>query len=85
LDGLNGFLFILNSLRVSLKKQMFSLSHLFFYLILVGHVLPIPSATDQDGEDDELAYWLEKTNKIPFELVSFGSNQIGTSHPSSFF
>ncbi len=44
---------------------------------LVGHVLPIPSATDKDGEDDELVYWLEKTSKIPFELVSFGSNQIG--------
>ncbi|CAF4748007.1 unnamed protein product [Rotaria socialis] len=42
----------------------------------VGHVLPIPSATDKDGEDDELIYWLEKTAKIPFELVSFGSNQI---------
>ncbi|CAF3749763.1 unnamed protein product [Rotaria sordida] len=42
----------------------------------VGHVLPIPSATDKDGEDDELIYWLEKTSKIPFELVSFGSNQI---------
>jgi hypothetical protein len=40
-------------------------------------VLPIPSATDKDGEDDELVYWLEKTTKIPFELVSFGSNQIG--------
>jgi hypothetical protein len=40
-------------------------------------VLPIPSATDKDGEDDELVYWLEKTGKIPFELVSFGSNQIG--------
>ena len=41
-------------------------------------MLPIPSATDKDGEDDELVYWLEKTdNKIPFELVSFGSNQIG--------
>jgi hypothetical protein len=45
--------------------------------IVVGHVLPIPSATDKDGEDDELVYWLEKTTKIPFELVSFGSNQIG--------
>ncbi|UJR23399.1 hypothetical protein I4U23_026407 [Adineta vaga] len=42
----------------------------------VGHVLPIPSATDKDGEDDELVYWLEKTTKIPFELISFGSNQI---------
>ncbi|CAF2094365.1 unnamed protein product [Rotaria magnacalcarata] len=42
----------------------------------VGHVLPIPSATDKDGEDDELIYWLEKTAKLPFELVSFGSNQI---------
>jgi hypothetical protein len=42
-------------------------------------VLPIPSATDKDGEDDELVYWLEKTSKIPFELVSFGSNQIGTN------
>ncbi|CAF0801050.1 unnamed protein product [Adineta steineri] len=42
----------------------------------VGHVLPIPSATDKDGEDDDLVYWLEKTTKIPFELVSFGSNQI---------
>jgi len=44
---------------------------------LVGHVLPIPSATDKDGEDNELIYSLDKTNKIPFELVSFGSNQIG--------
>jgi len=42
-------------------------------------VLPIPSATDKDGEDDDLVYWLEKTGKIPFELVSFGSNQIGTN------
>jgi len=43
-------------------------------------VLPIPSATDKDGEDDELVYWLEKPTKIiPFELVSFGSNQIGTN------
>ena len=50
----------------------------FFLFLLVGHVLPIPSATDKDGEDDELVYWLEKTTKIPFELVSFGSNQIGT-------
>ena len=40
-------------------------------------MLPIASATDKDGEDDELVYWLEKTSKIPFELVSFGSNQIG--------
>jgi hypothetical protein len=40
-------------------------------------VLPIPSATDKDGEDDELIYWLDKTTKIPFELISFGSNQIG--------
>jgi hypothetical protein len=44
---------------------------------LVGHVLPIPSATDKDGEDDELIYRLDKTKKVPFELVSFGSNQIG--------
>jgi hypothetical protein len=44
---------------------------------LVGHVLPIPSATDKDGEDNELIYSLDKTKKIPFELVSFGSNQIG--------
>ncbi|CAF1215950.1 unnamed protein product [Adineta steineri] len=42
----------------------------------VGHILPIPSATDKDGEDDELIYWLDKTTKIPFELISFGSNQI---------
>ncbi|CAF0788333.1 unnamed protein product [Adineta ricciae] len=42
----------------------------------VGHVLPIPSATDKDGEDDELVYWIEKVAKIPFELISFGSNQI---------
>lgn len=48
-------------------------------IVLVGHVLPIPSATDKDGEDDELVYWLEKSIKIPFELVSFGSNQIGIS------
>jgi hypothetical protein len=48
-----------------------------FCFSLVGHVLPIPSATDKDGEDDELIYWLDKTNKTPFELVSFGSNQIG--------
>ena len=47
-------------------------------ICLVGHVLPIPSAIDKDGEDDELVYWLEKTSKTPFELVSFGSNQIGT-------
>ncbi|CAF3301428.1 unnamed protein product [Rotaria socialis] len=42
----------------------------------VGHILPIPSATDKDGEDDELVYWIDKNKKIPFELVSFGSNQI---------
>ncbi|CAF0914463.1 unnamed protein product [Rotaria sordida] len=42
----------------------------------VGHMLPILSATDNDGEDDELIYWIDKVKKIPFELVSFGSNQI---------
>ncbi|CAF3422049.1 unnamed protein product [Rotaria sp. Silwood1] len=42
----------------------------------VGHMLPIPSATDNDGEDEELIYWIDKTKTIPFELVSFGSNQI---------
>jgi hypothetical protein len=49
----------------------------YIFFSLVGHVLPIPSATDKDGEDDELIYWLDKTRKVPFELVSFGSNQIG--------
>ena len=44
---------------------------------LVGHVLPIPSATDKDGEENELNYFINKTQKIPFELISFGSNQIG--------
>ncbi|CAF2618429.1 unnamed protein product [Rotaria sp. Silwood2] len=42
----------------------------------VGHMLPIPSATDNDGEDEELIYWIDTTKKLPFELVSFGSNQI---------
>ncbi len=50
----------------------------------MGHVLPIPSATDKDGEDDDLVYWLDKTSKIPFELVSFGSNQIGMQGSSPF-
>ncbi len=58
----------------------------FLCISLVGHVLPIPSATDKDGEDDELVYWLEKPTKIiPFELVSFGSNQIGTNLYFLFF
>lgn len=55
----------------------------FSCFLPVGHVLPIPSATDKDGEDDELVYWLEKSGKIPFELVSFGSNQIGRQTISS--
>ncbi|CAF0995756.1 unnamed protein product [Didymodactylos carnosus] len=57
----------------------------------VGHVLPISSATDKDGDDDELIYWLDDHLPVeknqyqhhrlskrlnPFELVSFGSNQI---------
>lgn len=46
----------------------------------VGHLLPIRSATDRDGEDEELLYALDKTLKIPFELVSFGSNQIGKDY-----
>jgi hypothetical protein len=58
------------------------MSYFFLFVPSVGHVLPIPSATDKDGEDDELVYWLEKSSKIPFELVSFGSNQIGTSFSS---
>ena len=80
-DGRFTRIFFLNSLRVSLRKQM---SIFFFLFLLVGHVLPIPSATDKDGEDDELVYWLEKTTKIPFELVSFGSNQIGRIHISHY-
>lgn len=51
--------------------------YVYIFLTLVGHMLPIPSATDQDGEDDELIYSIEKGKEIPFELVLFGSNQIG--------
>ncbi|CAF0839956.1 unnamed protein product [Didymodactylos carnosus] len=55
----------------------------------VGHVLPIPSATDKDGDDDELVYWLDdhlpteqnqhqhhrpSKRLNPFELVSFALN-----------
>jgi hypothetical protein len=58
---------------------------LFCFIFLVGHVLPIPSATDKDGEDDELIYWLERTIKTPFELVSFGLNQIGRDLLSLIF
>ena len=47
------------------------------FVFSVGHLLPIQSATDKDGEDEELLYTLEKSSKMPFELVSFGSNQIG--------
>ncbi len=47
--------------------------------------MPIPSATDKDGEDDELIYWLERTIKTPFELVSFGLNQIGRDLLSLIF
>jgi len=39
--------------------------------------LPIPSATDKDGEDEQLIYYLNKTTKSPFELITFDSNQIG--------
>jgi hypothetical protein len=58
---------------------------LFCFIFLVGHVLPIPSATDKDGEDDELIYWLERISKTPFELVSFGLNQIGRDLLSLIF
>ena len=51
-------------------------------MLLVGHVLPVPSATDKDGEDDELVYWLDRSKKLPFELVFFGSNQIGRQSSS---
>jgi hypothetical protein len=76
MDDLNEFL----SFEIICESHYQSRCLFFFispWIFPVGHVLPIPSATDKDGEDDELVYWLEKSSKIPFELVSFGSNQIG--------
>ena len=62
---------------IGIERSPFTDVSFFF---LVGHLLPIRSATDKDGEDEELLYTLDKSSKIPFELVSFGSNQIG-KHP----
>jgi hypothetical protein len=57
--------------------RLLFLFSLLVCLFLVGHVVPVPSATDKDGNDNELIYWLDKPSRIPFELVSFGLNQIG--------